>query len=182
MLNESERKPYFYKPYYKNVTFQVCRLDEELLKEQLLDWAQDGRAQSKMTEIYAQDILFKIGGNPAYFIKNKKETKYIDGFLKICDKKYPTSLRCLTSKILYHKSALQGAKRKCTADGLMHSLKKADFTIVCDIRPYGQWTYWVVENEMLITQVNRGLLNRNGHTRKAFKTFLQNNGYITEAA
>lgn len=178
-LNKSDRRPYICEPYYNSFRLQ-CGIDKDLLTRQFKRWAENGKAQSEMTEICAQDISFTVGGKSARFVKTEKEFKDIDGHLHVGYKKYPVSCRTLTSKALYQGSSFIGGHRRCTPQNLVDSLNKSVFTIVCDIRPYGSWTYWLIDNKMLLEEIKQGFLDKNGHTRWEFFAFLEVYGYILE--
>lgn len=179
-LNKSDRRPYTCEPYYNSFRLQCQRIDEDLLSRQFQNWAEDGRAQCKMTEICAQDIPFTVGGKLARFVKADGEPKDIDGHLLVGSKKLPVSCRTLTSVAKYQGSSFIGGSRRCTLQNLVDSLHKSVFTIMCDIRPYGTWTYWLIENKMLLEEVKRGFLDQNGQSRWEFFAFLEINDYDLE--
>jgi hypothetical protein len=173
LLSQTDRRPYYCDPHYNYDP-------NKLSSTQFKSWAEDGRWQSKMTEYYAQAISFTIKGMRAKYVVPEKDARDNDGFLKLGRKTYPVSFKTLTTKVLYQCSRFVGGSRSCSIKDLIYSLKQADFTIVCDIRPMGLWTYWMIENEMLLAEVKDGYLNGNGHQRHEFFTFLENYGYIQQ--
>jgi len=171
---------YLFEPEHINLNRYLRTLYRPTEHDILLykKWAEDGRSQYKRTEMAAVHIPFKFGKKRGNFSMPLKESKSIDGHMKIDRDIFKVGIRSLTKNgVRFQSSISTGGGRTCSKDVLIESLKQSIFTIVCDICPFGKWTYWVIENRLLVNCVRRNELTTRGWQREGFYNFLEQVGY-----